>query len=318
MAQNEYVAGVDVGGTKCLAVVIDEENNIVAESRVATPSGTDALIEVAVEVTRELAEVAGGLSAAGFGVPGQLDFQGKMRFAPNLVDVGELAIRERLLAVLDVPVFVDNNANCAATAELAMGAAADSRQAVLITLGGGFGNSIIVDGVVQRGAHGLAGELGHSMVDPNGPPCPCGRVGCLERYASGSGLTRLAQEAAGSGKAPSLLTYTDGDVELVRGEHVMRAVRDQHDDAIEVLEGFSWWVAVGMANVVAILDPELIVLGGSLVAEWDLLEEPVTRNYREMVLAGRTREPVKIVPAAMGERAGALGAAIAARSADDT
>ena len=151
------------------------------------------------------------------------------------------------------------------------------------------------------------------MVDPNGPLCPCGRVGCLERYASGSGLTRLAQEAAGSGKAPSLLTYTDGDVELLRGEHVMRAVRDDHEDAVEVLEGFTWWVAVGMANVVAILDPELIVLGGSLVTDWDLLVEPVTRHYSGMVLAGGTREPVTIVPAAMGERAGALGAAIAAR-----
>lgn len=313
MVRNGYVAGVDVGGTKCLAVVIDDDDNIVAESRVATPSGTDALIDVAVEVTRELADVAGGLSAAGFGVPGQLDFQGKMRFAPNLVDVGELAFRERLLGLLDVPVFVDNNANCAATAELTLGAARDSRQAVLLTLGGGLGNSIIVDGVVQRGAHGLAGELGHSMVDPNGPLCPCGRVGCLERYASGSGLTRLAQEAAGSGKAPNLLTYTDGDVELVRGEHVMRGVRDLHDDAIELLEGFCWWVAVGMANVVAVLDPELIVVGGVLVSDWDLLEEPVTRNYRAMVLAGSTREPVRIVPAAMGERAGALGAAIAAR-----
>ena len=146
MTRSEYVAGVDVGGTKCLAVVIDADNNIVAESRVATPSGTDALIEVAVEVTRELADVAGGLSAAGFGVPGQLDLQGRMRFAPNLVGVGELAIRERLADVLDVPVFVDNNANCAAVAELEMGAASEVRQAVLITLGGGFGNSIIVDG----------------------------------------------------------------------------------------------------------------------------------------------------------------------------
>lgn len=316
MARNEYVAGVDVGGNKCLAVVIDADNNIVAESRVATPSGTDALVEVAVEVTRELADVTGGLSAAGFGVPGQLDLQGTMRFAPNLVDVGELAIRERLADVLDVPVFVDNNANCAAAAELEMGAARGAREAVLITLGGGFGNSIIVDGIVQRGAHGLAGELGHTMVDPNGPLCPCGRVGCLERYASGSGLTRLAQEAAGSGKAPSLLTYTDGDVELLRGEHVMRAVRDQHHDAVEVLDGFSWWVAVGLANVVAILDPELIVLGGSLVTDWDLLVEPVTRHYSDMVLAGGSREPVKIVPAAMGERAGALGAAIAARGID--
>jgi glucokinase len=308
-----YFAGIDVGGTKCLAVVIDDDNNVVAESRIATPDGAEALVAMLGEVTNELASVAGGLDGVGFGLPGQLDFDGMMRFAPNLVDVGDLAIRERLSVKLGLPVFVDNNANCAATAELAMGAAKDALHAVLVTLGNGFGNSIIVDGEVMRGAHGLAGELGHSMVDPNGPLCPCGRIGCLERYASGSGLTRMAQEAAGSGKAPSLLNYTDGDVELIRGEHVMRGVRDGHEDAEAVLDRFGWWVGVGLANVVALLDPELIVLGGSLVSEWDVLSGPVGRHYSEMVLAGGRREPVRIEPAAMGERAGAVGAALASR-----
>lgn len=314
MTVSIYTAGIHVGGTKCLAVVLDSENHIVAESRVATPADRSTLVEMLRQVTSELADVAGGLAAAGFGVPGQLDLAGRMRFAPNLAGAGEVDIKHQLDLAIGLPVFVDNNANCAATAELEMGAAKGASQVVLITLGTGFGNSIIVDGTVQRGAHGLAGELGHSMVDPNGPLCPCGRIGCLERYASGTGLTRLAQEFAGSGRAPNLLAFTDGDVELVRGEHVMRGVRAGHEDAEQVLDRFGWWVAVGLANAVALLDPELIVLGGSLVADWDLLSTPVIRHYSEMVLAGDFREPVRIEPAAIGERAGAVGAALGARS----
>lgn len=312
--ETSYSAGIDVGGSKCLAVVVDENNDVVAESRVATPVSNDALVEVLIEVTNELESVAGGLTAAGFGVPGQLDLEGRMRFAPNLAQVADVEIRSRLTAALDVPVFVDNNANCAATAELEMGAAKGCERAVLITLGTGFGNSLIVNGVVERGAHGMAGELGHTMVDPAGPLCPCGRIGCLERYASGSGLTRLAKEAAGAGRAPTLVGYVDGDIDLLRGEHVMHGVRDGHEDAIEVLDRFAWWVAVGLANVVAVLDPELIVLGGSLVTDWDLIDGPVSGHFADMVLGGARRDPVRIEPAAMGKRAGALGAALAARA----
>jgi len=309
-----YVAGVDVGGSRCIAVLIDADNNIVAESRITTPDGPEALVATLDQVVRELVAVAGSIDAAGFGIPGQLDLDGRVRFIPNLVDIGELAIRDRLEELIELPIHVDNNANCAARAELDMGAAIGVRDAVMITLGTGLGNSIIVDGEVQRGAHGLAGELGHCMIDPSGPRCSCGRTGCFELFASWSGLKRLAQEAAGAGLAPSLLTYTDGDVEILLGEHVLRGVRDGHTDAKIVMNRFSWWLAAGLANVVALLDPELIVLGGGLIADWDLYKDMVDAHYRDMVLAGEHREPVRIEPAAMGERAGALGAALAARS----
>lgn len=309
-----YVAGVDIGGSRCIAVLIDADNNIVAESRIATPDGPDALVATMGKVVRELVAVAGSIDAAGFGIPGQLGLDGRVRFVPNLVDIGELAIQDLLEQLIELPIHVDNNANCAARAELDMGAARGVRDAVMITLGTGLGNSIIVDGEVQRGAHGLAGELGHCMIDPNGPRCSCGRTGCFELFASWSGLKRLAQEAAGAGQAPSLLAYTDGDVEILLGEHVLRGVRDGHSDAETVLNRFSWWLAAGLANVVALLDPELIVLGGGLIADWDLYKDLVDAHYRGMVLAGEHREPVRIEPAAMGERAGALGAALAARS----
>lgn len=309
-----YIAGVDVGGSRCIAVVIDADNNIVAESRITTPDRPDALVATMDKVVRELVAVAGSIDAAGFGIPGQLDLDGRVRFIPNLIDIGELAIQDRLEDLIKLPIHVDNNANCAARAELDMGAARGVRDAVMITLGTGLGNSIIVDGEVQRGAHGLAGELGHCMIDPNGPRCSCGRTGCFELFASWSGLKRLAQEAARAGQAPNLLTYTDGDVEILLGEHVLRGVRDGQADAKAVLNRFSWWLAAGLANVVALLDPELIVLGGGLVADWDLYKDFVDDHYRGMVLAGEHREPVRIEPAAMGERAGALGAALAARS----
>lgn len=313
MSGTGFTAGIDVGGTKCLAVVVDPENRIVAESRVPTPRGDTALIDVVEAVSVELIELAGGLDGIGVGLPGQMDLSGRMAFAPNL-DLGDLPLQSLLEDRLETGVFVDNEANCAATAELALGIAQGVSDAVLITLGTGFGNAIIVNGMVNRGAFGMAGELGHTVVDPSGPQCSCGNKGCLERFASGSGLQWMAREAVASGEAPRLLTMAGGDVENVKGEHVTRAARDGDKAALEVVDRFSWWLALGLANAVAVLDPEMVILGGGLVTDWDLFDQRVRRHYESMVLAGPYRPPLRIEPVALGERSGAIGAALSARS----
>jgi glucokinase len=147
-------------------------------------------------------------------------------------------------------------------------------------------------------------------VDPQGPRCPCGRRGCWERFASGSGLARLARDAAFAGRIPGVVALAGGDAEDVRGEHVTRAAATGDHGALSVMADFGWWVALGIAALVNVLDPEVVVVGGGLVAAGDLLLEPTRAAYLDLVLAPAHRPPVEIRAAALGERAGAVGAAL--------
>ncbi len=198
-------------------------------------------------------------------------------------------------------------------AEHRLGAAKGYRHVVMVTLGTGIGGGLVVDGRVQVGAHGFAGEIGHMVVDPAGPPCPCGRRGCWERYASGGGLGLLAREAALAGKLPGVVALSGGDPESVRGEDVTAAALSGDADARRVVEEVGWWVGFGLANLACVLDPECFVLGGGLVGAGDLLLHATRRAYAELVEGGSTRPETVIVPAVLGERAGAVGAALGGR-----
>ena len=209
---------------------------------------------------------------------------------------------------------VENDGNCAVLAEHRVGAARGGDSVLLVTLGTGIGGGLVVDGRVQVGAAGFAGEVGHMMVDPNGPPCPCGSRGCWERYASGAGLARLAREAAYGGRLYAVVAIAGGDPELVRGEHVTRAAQRGEPDALAVVAELGWWVALGLANLTAVLDPGCIVVGGGLAEAGELLLAPTRRAYADLVEGGGRRPQVQIMGATLGERAGAIGAAMAARS----
>ena len=213
---------------------------------------------------------------------------------------------------LEVLVAVDNDATCAAWAEHERGAARGANHSITITLGTGIGAGITVKGEVLRGAHGFAGEPGHMVVDPHGPLCPCGRRGCWERYGSGSGLGRLAREAVEAGRGARLLELAEGDVDRVKGELVSQAATEGDPEAIEVVRRFAWWVALGIANLVNILDSERIVIGGGLVDAGDVLLDPVRAAYLELVLGADYREEVPILAAELGSKAGAWGAALLA------
>src|SRR5690606_11038714 len=150
----------------------------------------------------------------------------------------------------------------------------------------------------------------HMVVDPHGPPCPCGRTGCWERFASGSGLARLAREAALAGHLPTVVAMAGGDPEAVRGEHVTRAAPDGNPGAAAVMDTFARWVALGVANLVTLLDCSLVVIGGGLVEAGAMLFDRVEASFRTQVMAPGQRPDTRIVPAALGERAGAIGAAL--------
>jgi glucokinase len=309
--------GLDVGGTKVLGTLVDPQapSRPLAQVRVDTPRGADAILDALHEVIDAVAaERPRGhqLGGIGVGVAGQIDLAGVVRFAPNLHDAIDFDPSPAIAERWSVPVVVDNDANCAAWAEGEIGVAHGVDQFALVTLGTGIGCGIVVDGALQRGAAGFAGEPGHMVVDPNGPPCPCGRRGCWERFASGSGLGRVARDAAEAGRADRVVALAGGSADDVRGEHVTRAALEGDDEALAVLRQFAWWVGLGLANLVNVLDPAMVVIGGGLAEAGELLLEPTRAAYRDLVLAHGHRPEVRIVGARLGPDAGAIGAALLA------
>ena len=315
----DLVCGLDLGGTKLLGLVADPtDGEPLAVNKVPSPHGTDAVIEGLAAVATDLIEQINqshpddNVVAVGLGAPGLVDRSGTLRYGPNLPEVVNVPVAALLSQRLGLPVVADNDATCAAWAEHERGAARGANHSITITLGTGIGAGITVKGEILRGAHGFAGEPGHMVVDPSGARCPCGRKGCWERFASGSGLGRLAREAAHAGRGHRILELAGGDAENVRGEHVTQAAAEGDAEANEVVVSFAWWVALGVANLVNILDSEIVVIGGGLAEAGDLLLDPIRAAYGELVMGADYRDHVPIVGAELGERAGAWGAALLA------
>ncbi|MEY2398996.1 MAG: glucokinase [Actinomycetota bacterium] len=300
MTEATVAVGIDVGGTKVLALALTASGDSlepVGQCRVPTPDSGDGLIEAITTAARDAAADAGAaISALATGVPGLVDDHGVMRFAANLPAVRELPLRELLHARFDVPVAVDNDANAAAWGERVAGAGEGADHMLMVTLGTGVGGGIVLDGHLYRGAHGMAGEIGHFVVKLDGEACSCGQHGCWERYASGTALGRIAKEAG-----------------FESGEAVVSAAGSRDAGALDVLDTFTRWVAIGLAGLANTLDPALIVIGGGLVEVGDLLLAPLRRHFGELIEGGEHRPEVPIRPAKLGEQAGAIGAALIAR-----
>jgi len=300
--------GIDVGGTKCLGVVLDERGDVIDEQRRDTPKGPEAIIDTMVQLIGSL----GSADSIGVGVPGLVTRNGVLRAAPNLIDINDFQVGTLLSERLGAQVHVDNDATCAAVAEWKVGAARGATECVMVTLGTGVGGGVIAGGQLIRGANGFTGEIGHMVVDPDGPPCPCGRRGCWERYASGSGLGRLAREAAEGKRLRRVVELAGGDTEQVRGEHVQAAAREGDAEALQVIDDFGRWVALGLANLTNVLDPALFVLGGGLAASADLYLGPIQAWFTQLLYAPHLRPHPALVFAQLGTQAGAVGAALLA------
>ena len=289
------IVGIDVGGTKILAVAVDREDpsHVLARHSTSTPESVEEFLDALVTSAR----LVGVTDRLGLGLPGLVDGDGVLRAAPHLGFLVDVRFGDRVAGALGVGgVAIDNDANCALRAELAFGVARSSGDVVLVTLGTGIGGAIAVDGVVRTGAHGFAGEPGHMLVDPFGPACPCGRRGCWERYASGTGLVDLAAAAG---------------LRVADGEAVIALARSGDTVAIEIVDRFAWWVGAGLASLADILDPGLFVIGGGLSADADLWIDSVRSTLTTETLGGRSRSvPVEVARA--GPEAGAIGAALLA------
>ena len=222
--------GIDVGGTKALGVALDRSGAIAQQVQRPTPRGAESL-DPLVDTLVDLADELGVDGSLGVGVPGLVTRDGVLRAAPNLDGVADFAVATLVGERLGHPVSVDNDATCATVAEWQLGAGQGANDLILVTLGTGIGGGLVADGVLHRGRNGFAGEFGHMVVNPNGPRCPCGRQGCWERYASGSGLAMLAREAATGRRLRAVVEHAGGDPQAVRGEHVQAAAREGDEEA---------------------------------------------------------------------------------------
>jgi glucokinase len=308
--------GVDIGGTKVAAGLVTPAGEIIARARRLTPSRDPRAVErTIVGVVREVRgerDVAGvGIGAAGF-----VDAErSRVMFAPHLAWRDE-PLRDGLEAALNLPVIVENDANAAAWAEWRFGAGQGEPRLVCVTLGTGIGGGIVLDGVVQRGRWGMAGEFGHMVVVPDGRRCECGNRGCLEQYASGNVLGREAQELARAGSPVTvpLMDRVGGDVAALVGPLITEAARDGDPVAIELFQDVGRWLGIGLANLAAALDPGMFVIGGGVSDAGELLLGPARESFRRILTGRGFRPEPQIVKAALGPEAGLVGAADLARA----
>ncbi|MDT0201211.1 ROK family protein [Nocardioides sp. AE5] len=302
--------GIDVGGTKVLAGVVDARGRVVRTVQRSTPGRrvdpglveqalSDALVEVAGDD-----EVLGvGLAAAGF-----VDAAGqKVMFAPHLPWV-EAPVRSRLEECWGVPVALENDATAAAHAEMTHGVAAGAEDAIMVTLGTGIGGGLVIGGRLHRGRNGMAGEFGHMQVVPDGAECECGGRGCWEQYCSGRALVRFARDRFGS--QPSVLEEScGGNPGALTGPMVTDAAGEGDLLALAAFRHVGDWLGVGLANLSAALDPDCLVVGGGVSAAGDRLLAPArTALQRSLVASGHRRVP-PLVAARFGPQAGLVGAA---------
>jgi glucokinase len=308
--------GVDIGGTKVLGAVVDRNGEVLAQSRQDTPAADTAeIVRRVVSVIRELRE-SHEVGSIGVGAAGWIDVsRSTILFAPNLAWRNE-PLRDLIQAEVDIPILMENDGNVAAWAEFTFGAARDADDSmVLITVGTGIGSGIVLGGNLVRGANGIAAEIGHVVTVPGGHLCGCGRLGCLEQYASGNALVRYAQQSAKDDpeSATALLGLAGGAVEAINGPLVTRAARAGDPASLAAFDQIGYWLASGLADLVQVLDPQVIVIGGGVIEAGDLLMAPV-RRYFDEALAQRGRLPVgEVRPALLGNKAGVVGAADLAR-----
>jgi glucokinase len=308
--------GVDIGGTKIAAGVVDEQGQILARARRPTPSDDPGKVEdVIADAIRELA-LAYEVEAVGLGAAG---FVGADRstilFAPNLAWRRE-PLREAIERRLALPAVIENDANAAAWAEVRFGAAAGELNVVVVTVGTGIGGGIVVNGELVRGRYGLAAEIGHLSMVPNGRRCGCGNDGCWEQYASGRAL--VAEARALASRAPQsaerMLKLAGGLPGGIDGPCVTTAAREGDEAALEAFRIVGTWLGRGIADLAAALDPAVFVLAGGVSSAGELLREPAWQEYMAR-LTGRGHRPSAELRVAQlgGDEAGIIGAADLAR-----
>ena len=307
--------GVDVGGTKIAAGVVDDYGKIIARTRRDTPEGTSPAVDAIVSISTELAR-SNEIDAVGIGFAGFVDSKrSTVLFSANL-GWRDVNLAEAVSGRSGLQTVVENDANAAAWGEFRFGAAADTEDdMLLVTVGTGIGGGMVVDGKLMRGAYGIAGEIGHVRMVPGGLRCGCGNKGCWEQYASGSALVREARALVetGSPLAARLAELCGQEPGALMGQHVTQAAAEGDEAAIGLLEELGQWLGEGLAQLVAVLDPGVLVIGGGLSEAGDLLLGETQHALRRNLTGRSYRPEAQLRTATLGNDAGIVGAADLAR-----
>jgi glucokinase len=317
MSGTGVTIGVDIGGTKIAAGVVDAQGTILRTARRPTPrNDAGAVLSEVGDVVNELqAGIDGSIVGVGVGVAGGVDqARSLVYFAPNLA-WSQVPVRAVVEAATGLPVVVENDGAAAAWAETRFGAGVGLEHVVMVTVGTGIGGGIVVDGQVMRGAHGVAAEIGHLNAVPGGRLCGCGRNGCWEQYASGNALVREARDLAAERRpeAGILLELGDGTPEGVQGAHITAAAQRGDPIAMEAFSNVGTWLGRGLADLTAIVDPDAFVIGGGVSDAGDLLIASAQRTLSNSVFGGNNRPQPALLLAKLGNDAGIVGAADLAR-----
>jgi glucokinase len=307
--------GVDIGGTKVAAGVVDVDGRVLARARRLTPSRDPKAVEDTITEVVTLLRAEHEIVAVGIGAAGFVDSdRARVLFAPHLAWRNE-PLRDAVAQAVGLPVVVENDANAAAWAEFRFGVGRGETHLVCVTLGTGIGGGIVSNGRVERGRYGMAGEFGHMVVVPDGHRCECGNRGCLEQYASGNVLGREARELARAGSPVTvpLVERVGGDIDALVGPLITEAAQDGDPCAIELFEEVGRWLGIGLANLAAALDPGTFVIGGGVSDAGELLLRPARESFRRTLTGRGFRPEPRILKAALGPEAGLVGAADLAR-----
>lgn len=312
-----YALGIDIGGTNLVVGAVADDGSAVLGLR-TEPTGADrgadhvidrivAMAAAAIADTRRDdpdAEILG----AGIGSPGPLDTKrGVVILTPNL-GWTNMPLRDRLAERIELPATLDNDANCALMGEWWIGAAQDTRHALAITLGTGIGGGLIVDGRLVHGASDVAGEIGHMTIDTNGRRCGCGNDGCLEAYASGPAIARRAAESLRADDESALLLLANGDPAQITAQTVFDAAEQGDPIALEVVNDTARYLGAGVASMINILNPEVVVICGGVTRAGDRLFVPLRREVNRRAFKPAV-EACRIVPGELPGTAGVVGAA---------
>jgi glucokinase len=311
-----YTIGIDVGGTKVLGGVVDENGKVIATARKDTPrQGGSALTQTIADIAQELIQShdieSVGVSAAGF----VSSDRKTMLATPNIADWNGVKLDAELTKLIGLDVIIENDANAAAWGEAKFGAGRNQDHMMMLTVGTGIGGGVVVNGALYRGAFGIAAEFGHMRVVPDGHLCGCGARGCFEQYASGNALLRHAREAISASPeiARNLLSRGDGSVEGLTGKAITEAARDGDPVALAAFNTTGQWLGAGIATLSVILDPACVVIGGGVIDAGEILLKPTREALeRTMPFAGKHPYP-QIIAAELGNEAGLVGVADLAR-----
>ena len=309
-----YVVGIDIGGTKLATVVADVSGKIISKVREPTRAdkGPEYALQLLIDmVYRTIVQAQlemKDISAIGVSCGGPLDTKtGIVYSPPNLPGWEAFPLKDRLENEFSKLVTVENDANACALAEYRFGGGNGYESVLYMTMSTGIGGGIVINGQIYHGVNDSAGEVGHQILLPDGPLCGCGKRGCLESLCSGPAIARRAKDAIQTASRSVILRLADGDIDAVKSEHVLDAARKGDTLALKLIDETAYYMGWGIANLVNILNPDIVLLGTIAIAAGDLLLEPIRKTVSSLAMT-RPAEAVTIMPAQLGDSLGDLAA----------